>query len=164
LKIINQTLLENFQSNLAEKISIKVRLPKVKLILSSNKPGFTTKQPIRQPVFNQRSLEKFQSKSAENFSIKPCLKNKNQSLIDPDRFFNHDHDCDWKKLPCRKHGTMIAMPGSRPAVLVLLSGIAMPAAAPAGALPRRLSLSFPGTGNCPTVPRRGREAGSPHKK
>jgi len=70
LKIKNQTLPENFQSNLAEKISIKVRLQKVKLILSSHNPGITTKQPIQQPVFNQRSLEKFQSKSAENFSIK----------------------------------------------------------------------------------------------
>jgi hypothetical protein len=73
LKIINQTLLENFQSNLAEKISIKVWLRKVKLILSSHNPGVTTKQPIRQPVFNQRSLEKFQSKSAEKISIKVCL-------------------------------------------------------------------------------------------
>jgi hypothetical protein len=71
LKNSNQTLLENFQSILAEKISIKVRLRKVKLILSSHNPGITTEQPIRQPVFNQRSLEKFQSKSAENFSIKP---------------------------------------------------------------------------------------------
>jgi hypothetical protein len=35
--------------------------------------------------------------------------------------------------------TIMAMPGSRPVVLVPLSDIAMPAAAPAGALPRRLS-------------------------
>jgi hypothetical protein len=71
LKITNQTLLENFKSKSAEKISIKVCLRKVKLILSSNNPGFTTEQSIRHPVFNQRSLEKFQSRSAEKNSIKP---------------------------------------------------------------------------------------------
>jgi hypothetical protein len=70
LKITNQTLLENFQSKSAEKISIKVCLRKVKLFLSSNNSDFTTEHFIRQPVFNQRSLEKFQSRSAENFSIK----------------------------------------------------------------------------------------------
>jgi len=70
LKIVNQALLENFQSKSAEKISIKVCLQKVKLILISNNPGFTTEPSIRHPVFNQRSLEKFQSRSAENFSIK----------------------------------------------------------------------------------------------
>jgi hypothetical protein len=70
LKITNQTLLENFQSKSAEKISIKVCLQKVNLILSSNNPGFTTEQSIRQPVFNQTLLKKFQSRSAENFSIK----------------------------------------------------------------------------------------------
>jgi hypothetical protein len=70
LKFANQTLLENFQSNLAEKNSIKVRLQKVKLIFISLKKDFTTKEPVRQPVFNQRSLGIFQSRSAENFSIK----------------------------------------------------------------------------------------------
>jgi len=70
LKNKNQTLLEIFQSKSAEKNSIKVCLRKVKLILSSNNPDFTTKHFIRQPVFNQRSLEKFQSRSAEYFSIK----------------------------------------------------------------------------------------------
>jgi len=64
LKNPNQTLLEIFQSKSAEKISIKVCLQKVKLILSSYDPGITTEQPIRQPVFNQRSLEKI--------SIKVC--------------------------------------------------------------------------------------------
>jgi hypothetical protein len=94
LKIVNQTLLENFQSKSAEKISIKVCLQKVKLILSSNNPGFMTEQSIRQPVFNQRSLEFFQARSAENFSIRVCLKNENRSLIDPDQNFNRDRDRD----------------------------------------------------------------------
>jgi hypothetical protein len=66
----NQTLLENFQSKSAEKISIKVHLRKVKLILSSHDPGITTITHYQQSFFNQRSLEKFQSRSAENFSIK----------------------------------------------------------------------------------------------
>jgi hypothetical protein len=70
LKIPNQTLLEKFQSKSAQKFLIKVYLRKVKLILSSNNPGFTTEQSIRQPVSNQTLLEKFQSRSAENFSIK----------------------------------------------------------------------------------------------
>jgi hypothetical protein len=62
LKIVNQTLLEIFQSKSAEKKSIKVWLQKVKLILSSDNPGFTTEHFIPQPIFNQRSLENFQSK------------------------------------------------------------------------------------------------------
>jgi len=62
---------EKFQSKSAEKISIKVCLQKVKLILSGSNPGIPTERLIRQPVFNQRSLEKFQSRSAENVSIKP---------------------------------------------------------------------------------------------
>jgi len=70
LKFSNQTLLENFQSKSAEKISIRVCLRKVKLILSSNNPGATTEHFIRQPVFNQRSPENFQSGSAEKISIK----------------------------------------------------------------------------------------------
>jgi len=59
LKFSNQSLIENFQSNPAEKFLIKVCMQKVKLILSSHNPGITTKQPIGQPVFDQRSLEKF---------------------------------------------------------------------------------------------------------
>jgi hypothetical protein len=59
----NQTLPENFQSKSAEKISIKIRLQKVKLILSGSNPGVPTEHFIRQPVFNQRSLEKIQSRS-----------------------------------------------------------------------------------------------------
>jgi len=43
-------------------------------------------------IFNQSPVEKFQSKSAKNFSIKVWLKNENQGLIDPDQFFNRDHD------------------------------------------------------------------------
>jgi len=61
---------ENFQSNLAEKISIKVRLQKVKLILRSDNPGIPTVRFLRNPEFNQSSLKKFPSKSAENFSIR----------------------------------------------------------------------------------------------
>jgi len=71
LKISNQILYKNFPSNLAEKISIRVCLQKVKLILSSNNPGITTEQKIRQLVFKQSLIVKFHSKSAENFSIKP---------------------------------------------------------------------------------------------
>jgi len=47
LKIINQTLLDIFQSKFAEKISIKVCLQKVKLILSSNNPAITTERSIQ---------------------------------------------------------------------------------------------------------------------
>jgi hypothetical protein len=70
LKITNQTLPENFQSKSAEKISIKVRLQKVKLILSSNYPGLRTEQSIRQPVFDQGLPKNFQSRSAEKNSLK----------------------------------------------------------------------------------------------
>jgi len=71
LKFSNQSPIKNLHSKSAEKISIKVRLQKVKLILSSHNPDITTKQPIRQTFFNQRSPGKFHSRSAENFSIKP---------------------------------------------------------------------------------------------
>jgi len=94
LKKENQTLLENFQSKSAQNFSIRVWLQKVKLILISTKPGVTTRTYARYQIFNQRSLEKFQAGSAQNFSIKVRLKNKNQSLIDPDRFFNRDRDRD----------------------------------------------------------------------
>jgi fatty acid-binding protein DegV len=95
LKITNQTLLEKFQSKSAEKKSIKVWLQKVKLIYSCHNPGITTITHSQQPVFNQTLLKKFQSRSAENFSIRVCLKNKNQSLIDPDQNFNRDRDRDY---------------------------------------------------------------------
>jgi len=42
--------------------------------------------------FSQGAIKKNQSKSAENFSIKVRLKNKNQSLIDPDPVFDLDRD------------------------------------------------------------------------
>jgi hypothetical protein len=44
--------------------------------------------------FNQGLLENFQSKLAEKNSIAIRLKNKNRSLVDPDQFFNRDHDRD----------------------------------------------------------------------
>jgi hypothetical protein len=53
---------------------------------------FTTGARTRGPVFNQGVLEIFSSRSAENFSIKVWLKNENQGLIDPDQFFDRDHD------------------------------------------------------------------------
>jgi hypothetical protein len=95
LKIVNQTLLEIFQSKSAEKKLSKVWLQKVKLIFSYQNPGITTTMYSQQPVFNQTLLKKFQSRSAENLSIRVCLKNKNQSLIDPDQNFNRDHDRDY---------------------------------------------------------------------
>jgi hypothetical protein len=44
------------------------------------------------PVFHQRSPGIFQSKSAQKISSKVRLKNENQSLIDPDQFFDRDRD------------------------------------------------------------------------
>jgi len=54
--------LEKSKSKSAEKISIRVCLRKVKLILNNNNPGFTKEQSIQQPVFNQSLLKIFQSK------------------------------------------------------------------------------------------------------
>lgn len=95
LKNKNQSLVEKFQSNLAGKIFIRVWLQKVKLILSSIDPDDTTTTCTQGRFFHQRLPENFQSKSAKFFSIKAWWKNKNQSLIDPDRFFDRDHDRDW---------------------------------------------------------------------
>jgi hypothetical protein len=44
--------------------------------------------------FNQSLLKKFQSKLAEKISITIRLKNKKRSPVDPDQFFNRDHDRD----------------------------------------------------------------------
>ena len=38
----------------------------------------------------------FQSRFDQKLSIKVCLKIFNQVTIDPDQFFNHDHDRDEK--------------------------------------------------------------------
>jgi hypothetical protein len=85
LKIIHQTLIQNFHSRSAGFFPIRVCLQKVKLIPSSNSPGITTEFAGMQPVFPRRSPEFFQSKSAGKKSIRICVKNEKQSLIDPDQ-------------------------------------------------------------------------------
>nr|WP_319375349.1 hypothetical protein [uncultured Methanoregula sp.] len=54
--------------------------------------------------FNQSLLKNFQSKLAEKISIMIRLKNKNQSPVDPDQFFNRDQDRDenFKIKACSK--------------------------------------------------------------
>jgi len=56
--------------------------------------AFTPERSAHKPDFNQGLLKIFQSKSAEKFSIKVRLKNKSQSPIVPDRFFDRDRDRD----------------------------------------------------------------------
>jgi len=92
LKFQNQTLPEIFQSKSAEKKSVTVWLRNVKLILSSTRTAPTTTTRTWHGFFHQRSPGNFQAGSAENFSITIRLKKENQSSIDPDRFFDRDHD------------------------------------------------------------------------
>ncbi len=51
---------------------------------------------VRTWVFARDSGKIFQSRFAQKLSIKVYLKFFNQGTIDPDHFFNHDHDRDAK--------------------------------------------------------------------
>jgi len=95
LKNKDQTLPENFQSKSAQNFSIKVWLQNVKLFCNDSGSVFTTEHVTRHRVFIRSLPEKFQARSAEKFSIRVWSKKENQSLIDPDRFFNRNRDRDW---------------------------------------------------------------------
>jgi hypothetical protein len=83
-----------FPSKSAKKNFSRVYLQNVNPCYTNLKFCFTLDGVVWIPFFNQGVPKIFPSKSAGIFSIKVRLKNKNQSLIDPDQVFNHDPDRD----------------------------------------------------------------------
>ena len=86
--------MKKFQAGAARKFSIKVWLGEVNRICMSSVRAFTPDRPAPASDFNQGSLKIFQSKSARKILIRVRLKFGNQTLIDPELFFDQGRDRD----------------------------------------------------------------------